>query len=59
MTHLLENKLLTNKQHGFISGRSTTIQLLNYLDSCVKNIVDGNVVDVIYLDFAKAFDWKR
>ena len=56
MTHLLENKLLTNKQYGFISGRSTTIQLLNYLDSCVKNIVDGNVVDVIYLAFAKALD---
>ena len=56
MTHLLENKLLTNKQYGFISGRSTTIQLLNYLDSCVKNIVDGNAVDVIYLDFTKAFD---
>ena len=32
------------------------MQLLNYLNSCVKNIVDGNVVDVIYLDFAKAFD---
>ena len=56
MTHLLENKLLTNKQYGFISGRSTTIQLLNYLDSCVKKIVDSNVVDVIYLDFAKALD---
>ena len=56
MTHLSENKLLTNKQNGFISGRSTTIQLLNYLYSCVKNIVDGNVVDAIYLDFAKAFN---
>ena len=56
MTHLLENKQLTNKQYGFISGRSTTIQLLNYLDSCVKNTADGNVVDVIYLDFAKSFD---
>ena len=56
MTHLLENKLLTNKQYGFLRRRSTTIQLLNYLDSCVKNIVDGNVVHVIYLVFAKAFD---
>ena len=53
MTHLLENKLPTNKQYGFISGRSTTIQLLTYLESCVKNI-DGIVANAIY--FAEAFD---
>ena len=33
-----------------------TTQLLRYLDECIKNIVDGGVVDAIYLDFAKAFD---
>ena len=56
MSHLQEHKLLSNKQYGFISGRSTTIQLLNYIDRCIQNIVDGGVVDTIYLDFAKAFD---
>ena len=56
VTHLLEKRLLTTKQYGFISGRSTTTQLLNYLDKCVKTIVDGGVVDAIYLDFSKAFD---
>ena len=56
VTHLLEKRLLTRKQYGFISGRSTTTQLLNYLDKCVKTIVDGGVVDAIYLDFSKAFD---
>ena len=53
---MLSNKLLSTKQYGFISGRSTTIQLLRYLDECIENIVNGNVVDSIYLDFAKAFD---
>ena len=56
MSHLEEQELLSKKQYGFISGRSTTIQLLNYLDQCIQTIVDGGVVDTIYLDFAKAFD---
>ena len=54
--HLLEKKLLSTKQYGFISGISTTVQLLSYLDKCVKTIVDGGVVDTTYFDFAKAFD---
>ena len=44
------------KQFGFISGRSTTTQLMKYLDNCLETIVNVNVVDTIYLDFAKAFD---
>ena len=48
-------KLLTCKQLGFISGRSTNTQLLTYLDKCVKSIAEGSVIDTIYLDFAKAF----
>ena len=56
MDHLLQNKLLSTRQHGFISGRSTVTQLLSYLDSCILNITNGDVVDVVYLDFQKAFD---
>ena len=56
MIHLLENNLLSPRQHGFISGRSTVTQLLVYLDFCAKKIANGEVVDVVYLDFQKAFD---
>ena len=56
MRHVTINKLLSSKQFGFISGRSTITQLLKYLDECIDKIVNGNVVDTIYLDFAKAFD---
>ena len=56
MMHIQELKLLTCKQFGFISGRSTVTQLLTYLDKCVKTIAEGGVIDTIYLDFAKAFD---
>ena len=56
LDYLLENDLLSKKQHGFISGRSTVTQLLHYLDDCIGEISDGSVVDAIYLDFSKAFD---
>ena len=55
MHHLQVENLLSDKQFGFINGRSTTLQLLNYLDKCADIIARG-VVDTIYLDFAKAFD---
>ena len=56
LNHLKEHALLSSKQHGFISGRSTTTQLLNYLDKCAEIIANGFIVDCIYLDFQKAFD---
>ena len=56
MTHLIAENLLSSKQFGFINGRSTVTQLLAYLDKIIEVIVDGGVVDAIYLDFQKAFD---
>ena len=56
MPHLTNHNILSPKQHGFISGRSTTTQLLKYLNKCVEIIATGGVVDTIYLDFLKAFD---
>ena len=54
--HLLRENLLSPKQYGFISGRSTVTQLLYYLDECINTISNGGVVDSVYLDFSKAFD---
>ena len=56
MNHLECENLLSTMQHGFVNKRSTTTQLLWYLDKCAEVISDGDVVDTIYLDFAKAFD---
>ena len=62
MEHLINEKLISLNQHGFVNKKSTVTQLLNYLDKASDSIADGNVVDVIYFDFAKAFDtiphWK-
>ena len=32
------------------------LQLLHYLDYCLEVMARGGVVDVVYLDYAKAFD---
>ena len=53
----MEKHLLFNpSQHGFRMGRSCLSQLLNHYDHILSLLENGNDVDVIYIDFAKAFD---
>ena len=54
--HMRQNKLLSNKQFGFLRGRSTVLQLLVVLDKWTEILDQGGVIDVIYCDFMKAFD---
>ena len=56
MEHLECNKLINDSQHGFRSGRLCVTNLLTFLDDLTKIIDEGGCVDVIYLDFCKAFD---
>ena len=44
------------KKHGFCSGRSCLFQLLEHHNKILEELEKSNNVDVIYLDFAKAFD---
>ena len=54
--HMRENNLYSPKQFGFISGRSTTTQMLRVLNIWTKILDEGGTLDVIYCDFMKAFD---
>ena len=56
MTYLLDNKLLSKRQYGFIRNRSTSLQLLQIMDKWTEYLEYGGQVDVIYSDFEKAFD---
>ena len=47
---------LTDWQHGFIRGRSCATQLVLTHHQWTKALDDGLQVDVVFLDFAKAFD---
>ena len=50
------NQLFNPDQHGFRGGRSCLSQLLNHFDRVTWYLEYGKPVDVVYLDFAKAFD---
>ena len=53
---LVKNKLITKSQHGFLKARSCLTNLLCFLEDITKWVDDGLPVDVVYLDFQKAFD---
>ena len=54
--HLNLNDLLFHTQHGFINKRSCLTNLLEYFEKITELVDNGNCVDILYLDFAKAFD---
>ncbi len=56
INHLKVNNLLYPHQHAFIGKRSATTQILEALDVWTNLLENGDSVDAIYLDFAKAFD---
>ena len=51
-----ERGVLNEKQHGFRKGRSCISQLLEHFETILNLLDDGCNVDVVYLDFCKAFD---
>ena len=54
--HMTENNLFSTSQHGFISGKSCITQLLEFMEDITESIDNGKDVDIVYLDFSKAFD---
>ena len=56
MDFLIKHKLIIPSQHGFLKARSYLTNVLCFLEELTKLVDDGSPVDVIYLDFQKAFD---
>ena len=56
LKHMEKHNLFSDQQFGFISGRSTVLQLLVVLDKWTEIVDNGGAVESIYLDFRKAFD---
>ena len=54
--YLKSNNSLTKNQYGFISGKSTELQLTKCLKSWYNVLNNIKFVNIIYIDFAKAFD---
>ena len=56
MNHLKDNNMLTNRQYGFVGGRSTALQMLKVMDTWTEILDRGGEIDVLFLEFMKAFD---
>ena len=54
--HLDINDLIDQSQHGFMKNKSCTTNLLEFFELLTDTIDQGDCMDVIYLDFSKAFD---
>jgi len=53
---LLSNSLISSEQHGFLDKHSTCTQLLETINDWSVALRNCHSVDVVYFDFAKAFD---
>ena len=53
---LSANSIISSWQYGFTPGRSTTLQLLRTMHDWTEKLDNGNEVDIVYIDFQKAFD---
>lgn len=56
LDHLLDNNLIKSSQHGFLPHKSCTTNLLEFLETATSAVDQGDAMDVLYLDYAKAFD---
>ena len=56
LSHLEQHKILTDCQHGFIARRSCETELLTLVHELAETVDRGGQMDLVILNFSKAFD---
>lgn len=56
LTFLTTNKIITDKQHGFMPDKSTTTAMLSFYNQLVSCLNAGEYPIAIFCDLSKAFD---
>ncbi|PKU48703.1 rna-directed dna polymerase from mobile element jockey-like [Limosa lapponica baueri] len=56
MQCLKDTQVIRPSQHGFMRVRSCLTNLISFCDKVTRLVDEGKAVDVVYLDFSKAFD---
>jgi len=51
-----EKKVIRSSQHGFAKGKSCLTNLITFYDGMTGQADEGRAVDVVYLNFSKAFN---
>jgi len=54
--HVKDNQEIRTSQNGFMKGRTCLTNLISFYDQVTHLVDEGKTVDVVYLDFSKAFD---
>jgi len=56
MKQVEEKKVIRSSQHGFTKGKSCLTNLITFYNDMTGWVDEGRAMDVVYLDFSKAFD---